>query len=282
MIQKKLPISLLIIAQNEESNIAHALSSVVNAFDQIIVTDGFSVDKTVDICSNFKEVEVYQNTFLGWAEQRNWTLANCGARNDYVFFLDADEYISERFVKELESLMEIKKDFSSIYVRIKYIFLGSNLKFAYGHPKTRRIFKRKGLKFTGEGAREYAHICGRSITMKNPIIHHDRKPIAGWIEKHNQNAEREAQWYFEKKKKRRSPLLDDLPANLKIKLWIRNNIWDKLPLFARPFFYFFSRYFLRLGILDGKAGLIYCYLHAFWYQSLINIKIWEHVQRKKE
>ena len=82
----KLPVSVLIMTQNEETNIQIALESTVESFDQVIVTDSFSTDKTLNICRNYPDVEIYCHKFKGWAEQRNWMLENCKIKNDIVFF----------------------------------------------------------------------------------------------------------------------------------------------------------------------------------------------------
>jgi len=269
----KLPITVLIMTQNEEANIRFAIESVKDRFDQIIVTDSFSTDKTAEICKDYKEVEVYEHRFEGWAEQRNWMLRNCNIRNDIVFFLDADEYIEEDFVAELRNILGSGVDFDAIFTKSYLIFLGKRLKHAYGHPKMLRIFKKEGLYFKGEGAREYAFTRGHKyLGMKILFYHEDHRGIDFWIQKHLKNAAREAELILGTER----PL--DVSPNtlkLKVKLWIRRNVWNKIPLMIRPFIYFTVRYFFQFGFLDGKEGFIYCFLHAFWYPMMINIKIWE-------
>ena len=269
----KLPITVLIMTQNEEANIRFAIESVKDRFDQIIVTDSFSTDKTAEICKRYKEVEFYEHRFEGWAEQRNWMLRNCNIRNDIVFFLDADEYIEEDFAVELRNILDSGVDFNAIFTKIIFIFLGKRLKHAYGHPKMLRIFKKEGLYFKGEGAREYAFTRGHKyLEMKILFYHEDHRGIDFWIQKHLKNAAREAELILGTER----PL--DVSPNtlkLKVKLWIRRNVWNKIPLMIRPFIYFIVRYFFQFGFLDGKEGFIYCFLHAFWYPMMINIKIWE-------
>jgi len=273
MTYKKLPITVLIMTQNEELNIKYAIESVKEYFDQIIVTDSFSTDKTVEICKNFPEVELYQHQFEGWAEQRNWMLEHCEIRNDLIFCLDADEYIKEDFVAELKSILNSGVDFDAIFTKCVFLFLGKRLKYAYGHPKVLRIFKKEGLYFKGEGAREYAFTKGNKfLEMKTPFYHEDHRSIDFWIQKHLKNAGREAVLILMPDKH-----LEVMPNNLehRVRLWIRRKIWEKIPLMFRPFIYFIARYFFQLGFLDGKEGFIYCFLHAFWYPMIINIKIWE-------
>jgi hypothetical protein len=268
------------MTQNEEENICYAIESVLNKFDQVIVTDAYSTDLTVALCRKYDGVEIYQHDFLSWADQRNWMLDNCDIRNDIVYFMDADEYILPDFIDELRKLLELAIPFDSIYLVARYIFLGAQLKYAYGHPKIKRIFKKIGLSFTGSGAREYANKEGVTLDMKSKYIHHDRKSIASWVDKHNRNSEREARQFLEKENTN-FPYYSSFPLRLKVKLWVRNTIWDRLPLMVRPILYFVYRYIIQLGILDGRAGFIYCYLHAIWYQSLIDIKIIENKLLKR-
>ncbi len=47
-------------------------------------------------------------------------------------------------------------------------------------------------------------------------------------------------------------------------------------LVVRPFLYFIYRYFVRLGFLGGKEGLIFHFPQAFWYRFLIDAKLYEH------
>lgn len=268
----KLEVSVLIITQNEEANIKFAIESVLPYFNQIIIVDSFSTDNTIEIIKQYPEVEVYQHAFEDWAAQRNWLLNNCAINNEAVFFLDADEYIMTAFVDELRQVIASNISFSAIFVTATFIFLNKKLRYAYGHPKTRRIFRKTGLEFYCEGAREHAVAEGPVLEIKEPFIHHDRKPIADWIAKHNANARREAAFYCERDGVMRSA---PIPIGLRIRAWIRENIWNRLPLLVRPLLYSFYRYIVKLGFLDGKAGFIYCYLHAFWYQSLIDIMIIE-------
>ena len=58
--------------------------------------------------------------------------------------------------------------------------------------------------------------------------------------------------------------------------------YAKLPLFTRPFIYFIWRYFIKLGFLDGKQGLIWHFLQGFWYRFLVDAKIYELEKKAKE
>jgi hypothetical protein len=55
--------------------------------------------------------------------------------------------------------------------------------------------------------------------------------------------------------------------------WLRESLYLHLPLFTRAFLYWFYRYFLRLGFLDGKEGFIFHFLQVLWYRNLVDIKL---------
>jgi hypothetical protein len=57
--------------------------------------------------------------------------------------------------------------------------------------------------------------------------------------------------------------------------WFRQVVYEKSPLFVRAFVYFFFRYLLRGGILDGTPGLIYHVLHGFWFRFYIDACLYE-------
>lgn len=272
---EKLPITVLIMTQNEELNISYTLDSVVPFFEQVVVTDSYSIDKTPNICRGYKGVEFYENGFKGWAEQRNWMLNNVHVRSPIVFFLDADEVLSFQFILELKE--KLRHDFDAIQMKFDMYFLGEHIKYSYGHPVVKRIFKYGEITFQGEGAREYSNFHQNVLSMQHSVRHEDHRGISFWIDKHNRNSDREADLY-------RTTSIDEIKTNSrdssiapgkKFKLFIRHKIWRHLPLMFRPFIYFIYRYIFCLGFLDGRVGFIFCFLHAFWYQSLIDIKIIE-------
>lgn len=278
---RKLPVSVLIMTQNEQENVRYAVESVINTFNQVIITDSFSIDKTLEILKEYPGVNIYSHKFENWAHQRNWMLENCDIQNEKVLFLDADEYLTPAFVSELKGVLDSGVNFSSILITPKFIFMGCWLRYAYGHPKIRRVFS-CSVRFLSSGAREYAIIAGPTLELQFPIIHCDHKPLSAWITKHSNNAKREALYYFKCK-------LNDVEVNntpiapkLKAKLWVRHNIWNRLPLFVRPLFYFIYRYFFNLGFLDGRVGFLYCFLHALWYPILIDASIIEMQQLNNE
>jgi glycosyltransferase involved in cell wall biosynthesis len=95
-------ISLTMIVKNEEANLPHALGSVRGLFDEIVVVDTGSRDRTVQVARDFGARVVHFTWIDDFADARNIALAH--ATGDYAFWLDADDLIEPSARKKLEAL----------------------------------------------------------------------------------------------------------------------------------------------------------------------------------
>jgi len=91
-------ISAVIIAQDEEDCIANAIKSCLSFADEIIVVDGGSQDKTIQIAQDLG-CHVYSNSWPGYAKQRNFGAEN--AEHNWIFFIDADEVVDQQLTQLL-------------------------------------------------------------------------------------------------------------------------------------------------------------------------------------
>lgn len=276
------PLSVIILTYNEEVNLPSALDSVVGWADQVFVVDSFSTDGTLEIAKSYN-VPVYQNPWTDWATQRNWALDNLPIRNEWVLFLDADERISSELAEEIkETLKNVPHEVSGFYINRRFVFLKRWLKHGGYNPNwVLRLVRRNKTRVLPAGSSEYFKVKGKILKLKSFIIHEDKKNLSFFISKHNKISELQVKKLVDKTK-----ILDEdrekaYAIEGRYRVWLKENILSRLPLFLRPFFIFTYRYFLKLGFLDGKEGLIYYFLHDFWYPFLVDAKIVEMQKRTK-
>jgi glycosyltransferase involved in cell wall biosynthesis len=276
----KLPVSVIIVTYNEEANIEDCLKSVSGWVEDIFIVDSFSADKTCEIAKSFG-VKVYQNRWVNYAAQFNWALENLPIKSEWIMRLDADERVTLRLKDELlERFSYLDKDVSGLYLKRKVYFMGKWIKHGGYYPIwLLRIWRRAKGYCEPRWMDEHIEITeGRVLFLGNDIVEENKKNLHWWIEKHNSYATREAIDMLNLKYKFFTN--DMIPSRIsgtqeEKKRWLKENVYAKLPLFIRPFLYFFYRYFLKLGILDGKEGLIWHFLQCFWYRFLVDAKIYE-------
>ena len=126
---------------------------------------------------------------------------------------------------------------------------------------------------------EHIKISGESVHIPEVIIDDNLRPLSWWIEKHNNYASREAIDLLNLKYRfagsNSVAALNSSSASIGAKRWIKENIYAKLPGGLRAWVYYFWRYFLMLGFLDGARGAQFHLLQALWYRSLVDAKVAE-------
>ena len=119
---------------------------------------------------------------------------------------------------------------------------------------------------------------GKTITFKNCFCDHNLKNLSFFINKHDWYANREAvDILLSELNKKKCVNLNSKNTSFhaSLKRYMKENIYNNLPIGVRPFSYFVYRYFILLGFLDGKEGLIYHFLQGFWYRFLVDSKLVE-------
>lgn len=263
----KVSISVIILTYNEEANIEYALKSVSGWASEIFIVDSYSVDGTLEIAKGYTD-RIYQHTWEGFAGQRNWAIDNLPIRNMWILFLDADEMLSNELKREIEALFEngFSSDISAFTIGYRIIFMGKWLKHGASDIPQITLVASGQVRWLLQGEREPCEVKGKVRDLKGKIWHDDRRGLHVWIDKHNKYSSTGALDLFNRKIKTENP---EIVGSFKHKLW------DRLPLFIRPFLYFSYRYIVRLGFLDGTAGFTYAFLQALWFRLLIDAKYYE-------
>lgn len=261
--QTDIGLTVVILTLNEEKNILPCIESLRPLTQEIVVIDSFSTDSTLDILKQQK-VKFIQNRFINYSEQRNFALRGAGIKSEWIFMLDADERLSPNLALEIKTLLASNPKENGFQVRRRLYWYGRWIKRGYYPVWLTRLVRREKAYCESRIVNEHLQVEGDVRALRGDIIHEDQNGIERWHMKHLRYAELEAIIFFNEKKEIKT-----------FKRWLQHRIWDKLPLFFRPWVYFVYRYLLRGGFLDGWQGLSFHFFQSLWLQFLISFKIKE-------
>ena len=276
---KKLSISVIIITYNEEKNIEECLKSVSEWVDEMFIVDSSSTDNTLEIAQKYTE-KIYQHPFENFAQQRNWSQENLPIKNEWVFHLDADERVSPELVSELGRLFSSAIYADGFMVSRKTIFRNQWIRYGGHYPVYHLRIFRKDKGRSEERLYDQNYIVnGRIIKIKGDIINIINPDIGLWKARHRQWAYLEAREILSNRNRKMNIKFIGNP--IEMRNWIRYKLYYNMPVFIRAFAYFFYRYIIRLGFLDGKQGLIFHFWQGFWFRWLVDIKVSELNKRRQ-
>lgn len=274
----KVPVTAIILTFNEERNIRDCLDSIIELTDQIIVVDSYSTDDTLNILKEYS-VEVFQNKFINYSEQRNWAFENLPVRNEWILNLDADH----RFTPELSEELLIKfqigitPDINGLLASRRTMFMDKWIKYGGHYPTYHAIIFKKGFGKCEERLYDqHFKVEGKVEKLKGDVIDLITESLTTFTTRHNKWSDLESFEQFQGSLIHNKKIIEGkLKGNPIQQRRFLKNLYDSFPLFVRPFLYFFVRYFIRLGFLDGRRGLIFHFLQCFWFRFLIDAKIYE-------
>ena len=272
-------LAAVILTLNEEKHIKRCIRGLNSVVDKIYVVDAYSKDGTVEIAKNLGAI-VIQNKWKNHATQFNWALKNIDNDIAWVLRVDADEYLSDDLKKEIATkFSRISNEVSGITVKRKIIFQGKLVRFGgVGSINCLRIIK------LGYGQCE-ARLMDEHLVVKGKIEHFsgciyddNLNTLDWWIEKHNSYAVKEAiealniEYKFLKREKINR---FSQSFNAKLKRYLKENIYYKIPINFRASIYYIIRNILLCGFLDLIQGNKFHFLQGYWYRSQVDLKISE-------
>lgn len=281
-------ISAVILTFNEEKHIERCLRSLEGVVDQVVIVDSGSTDATVDICRR-NGADVLVNQWKNYSTQFNWGLDHARLTGEWCLRIDADEVLSEELRTTL--LAQVKPgtlgpEITGCYINRVMVFMGRALRWGgCGRLPMLRLFR------TGVGRCEERwmdeHIAlarGTTAHLRGDLVDENLNNIGWWIAKHNGYATREAidllniRFGFDQRSTRESIGLGTQAGR---KRFLKEVVYSRLPITFRSAAYFLYRYVLQLGVLDGRAGLIFHFMQGFWYRLLVDLKVDELQRRAK-
>ena len=231
-------ISAVVIAYNEENDIEAALQSLAGIASEIVVVDSGSTDRTVKIAKKFTD-HIFERRWTNYADQKNF--ANSHAAGPWILSLDADERVSPELRAELLKLKGEEPDCSAFSVARRVFYLGKWIRHSGWYPDRRlRLFRKDHAHWEGEYIHEKLVVAGKIEKLRGAIHHFTYRNIGEHLARINH--------------------FSDLGAH---KLYARKKKCHWYHLLFLPCFRFLKSYFLKLGFLDGFAGLVISVLNGY-------------------
>ena len=275
-------LTVVILTYNEERHLARCIASLQGLDAQLLVADSFSTDRTLEIAREHG-ARVVQHPFETQARQFNWALTQLEPDAEWVLRIDADEILTPELVSEIrERLPRLGDEIDGVNVGRRMTFQGRLIRHGGVFPvHVLRLFRAGRGRCEDRWMDEHIKVPGQTVCFGGELIDDNLQSLTWWTDKHNRYASREA---VDLLNLEHGFMPQDSVARLQgagqagLKRWLKEVVYARLPGGLRAFAYFFYRYVLRLGFLDGAEGTAFHVLQGFWYRYLVDAKVAE-VQR---
>ena len=277
-----LDLTAIVLTYNEEIDLPACLDSLGRLGCRIVVVDSGSEDSTVEIAEN-AGAEVFQHEFESQARQLNWALDNIPMDSKWLLRLDADERLTPELAEELVTTLAQPADgVTGFYVKRRVHFMGRWMRHGGYYPTwLLRAWKRGAARCEDRLMDEHMVLSeGAAAFLDHDIVEDSGKGLLRWTEKHNRYAVREARAVLagENEEGVRASIRGAPESRRR---WLRDRVYGRAPLFLRAFLYFGYRYFIRLGFLDGRPGLVFHFLQGCWYRFQVDAFLLESRARER-
>jgi glycosyltransferase involved in cell wall biosynthesis len=230
------PVSLVIITQNASALLANCITSVPFTND-IVVVDSGSEDETLEIATKHG-ARVFQQKWLGYGPQKQFAIEQ--ARHDWVLCLDADERLTSKLIKNIQSAL-INPTAIAYALPRRNRFMGCWLMHGEGYPDwCIRLFDRRQARWSNDAVHEKVLVEGEIHRLSGDLLHESEQGLADYLEKQNRYTTIQAKHMFLARK----------PFK-----------WTKL-IFSPPL-RFIKFYLLRRGFMDGLPGTVHIAIGCF-------------------
>lgn len=286
------PLSVVVFTYNEEKNLPDCLESLKGLDCELFVVDSGSTDQTVNIASRYG-AKVFVHPWQTGPKQWNWALRNLPFSSEWALWMDCDQRLTPELKEEINNLFgkvdskpgekdsgfirrPIVEGVDGFYIKRRQVFRGKWIKHGGYYPKY--LFKL--VRHAGAWCDEKEimdvrlYVGGQTAFLRHDLIedNQNESDIMFFILKHCRFAKLQAEEEFTRRR-------DGMGWNVRPSLvgtpdqrilWLKN-IWYRMPLYVRPFLYFFYLYFLRLGFLDGKQAFLFHFFRGFWCRLLVDV-----------
>lgn len=264
----ELDLTIAIPVLNEERNLPGCLAAIGTGLaSKIVLLDSGSTDSTCSIAEKFGAQVVDFKWDGKFPKKRNWFLRNYQLTTKWILFIDADEYLTENFKKEMRECLD-RDDKVGYWLSYTVYFLGEQLKGGYplrklalfrvGAGEYERIDEDQWSKLDME-VHEHPILQGETGVIKSKIDHQDFRGVSHYVIKHNEYASWEAGRFIK--------MADD--HNIISKWTWKQRLKYRLmkSVLIGPA-YFCGSFFLLGGFRDGARGWAFAVLKMSYFTQV--------------
>ena len=250
---EKIPVSVYMIVLNEEGNIGAALDRMAD-FDEVIVVDSGSRDRTLEIAGGYPNVTTAFHAFEGFAAQKTHALSLC--RNEWVLNVDADEILTDEYIEEVRKTVAANEVDALESTRTHYRW-GSRPRHFGGKDRLIRLFRKSAGHYPERRVHESISIDGKVARTEATILHHENLTYTERVAKANRYSQSRAEDKYDK--------------------------GDRVSVLTLLFIFpltFIQHYLLKGHVFDGVDGLLSS-MNAAYYAFMKYAKLWELHRRRR-
>ncbi|HEX5073246.1 MAG TPA: glycosyltransferase family 2 protein [Gemmatimonadaceae bacterium] len=280
------PVAAVVLTYNEERNLPDCLSSLAGWVQEIFVVDSGSTDRTVAIARE-AGATVLHHAFEHYGAQRNWAIDNVPVTAPWTLHVDADERITPELRESIATVLGRNASSAAMIegflVSRRTMFMGRWIRHGGHYPAWHlRLIRTGAGRCEDRLYDQHFYVSGAVQKLQGDLIDTLTPDLATFTARHLRWAALEAAEHD-------AP--PDAVGRIRGRLATDNAIerrrwwrewYARLPLFVRPAAYFLYRYVVRLGFLDGRAGLVFHVLQGFWFRFLVDALILERRVRRRE
>lgn len=224
------PLSAVVITRNAASQIDPCLASVAFAAE-IVVVDSGSTDGTPEL-ARARGARVIEHPWQGYGRQKQYAVAQ--AAHDWVLCLDADEWVSEALRDSIVAELAAPRGYVYAMPRCNR-FLGRWLRHGEGYPDwNTRLFHRAHARWSDDPVHEHVLTTHPVIRLRGDLMHESAETLERYLDKQNRYTTLQAE-----------------------RMFAEGRSAGALGLVFSPLARFVKFYLVRLGFLDGVAGLVH-------------------------
>jgi glycosyltransferase involved in cell wall biosynthesis len=240
-------LSVVLATYNEEKNLPSCLDSVKDLANEIVIVDGTSDDKTVEIAGKYGAVVKVTTNKPNF--HINKQMAIDMATKDWVLQLDGDEQVSKELFEEIKNILENNsEEFNGYWMPRKNWFLGRFLLKGGQYPDyTLRFYKKGKGHLPQKDVHEQAEVEGKVGYLKSALLHYPYKDFSHYLNKWNRYNILFAKQIKEEQKRR----------NIFLKI-----LYALGYLFLKPVHWLFTTFLRHKGFMDGWQGFVFSLFSA--------------------